>query len=66
MSNFNIDPEQNYKRISNGDVFTGQQMLNLIEVAESASPEMLLIVLLDCMPTDELATRPNSKYGTPE
>lgn len=66
MPDFNVDPERNYKRISNGDVVTGQQMLNILEVAGNATPEMVIFVLLDYMPTDEPATRPDSKYGTPE
>lgn len=56
----NIKPEKNYKRISNGDVFTGQQLLNLLEIA---SPDMQAIILLDVHETEEEATRPGEKYG---
>lgn len=56
----NIDPSQNYKRISNGHVFTGRQVLNLLEVAP---PEIQAVVLLDIWETDSPATNPNDKYG---
>ena len=64
MSDFNIDPDQNYKRISNGDVLTGQQFLNLLEVAKQHElVEIQAIILLDCMPTEDPATWPGTKYG---
>jgi hypothetical protein len=57
---FNIDPKKNYERLSNGDVFTGQQVLNLLGLS---NPEMQAIILLDVVPTEKPATRPESKYG---
>lgn len=60
---FNIDPTKNYKRLSNGDVFTGQQVLSLLDIA---GLDMQAVILLDIVPTDESPTRPDSKYGTPQ
>lgn len=60
MSNFNINPKKNYRRLSNGHVFTADQITRLLELAK---PEMQAVILLDIMPTDEPATNPGSKYG---
>jgi len=57
---FNIDPKQNYERLSNGDVFTGWQVLNLLELSK---PEMQAIILLDVVQTERPASHPESKYG---
>ena len=59
---FNINPDQNYQRLSNEDVFTGKQILNLLELAK---PAMQAIILLSIVKTDKPATRPDSRYGTP-
>lgn len=56
----NIQPNNHYRRLSNADVFTGQQILNLLEVAESV---MQAIILLDIQETDEPINR-FGKYGT--
>lgn len=56
----NIKPEKRYKRISNGDVFTGQQLRNLLEIA---NPTMQAIILLDAQETTEAASKPGEKYG---
>ena len=59
---FNIDPKKNYERLSNGDVFTGQQVLNLLELS-GTKPMMQAIILLDVVATEKPATHPESKYG---
>lgn len=56
----NIKPNNHYRRLSNSDVFTGQQVLNLLELAE---PVMQAIILLDIRETDEPINR-SGKYGT--
>ncbi len=56
----NIKPDKNYKRISNGDVFTGQQLRNLLQLAR---PEMQAMILLDVQETQEAASKPGEKYG---
>jgi hypothetical protein len=63
MNKFNINPSNNYERIDNSDVFTGQQLLNLLEIA---SPDMQAVILLGCMPTDKPPTHPGTKYGPAE
>lgn len=63
MSDFNINPKQNYERISSGHVHTGQQVINLLELA---SPTMQAIVLLGISATDKPANNPNDKYGLPK
>lgn len=60
MTKFNIDPTKNYQRIDNGDIFTGQQVLNLLDIA---SKTMQAIILLSIAVTDQPATDPNSRYG---
>lgn len=57
----NIKLEKRYKRLSNGDVFTGQQVLNLLELAPT--PPMQAIILLDIQETEEVASKPGEKYG---
>ena len=57
----NVKPEKNYKRISNGDVFTGRQILNLLAISNL---QMQAIILLDILETSEQAKNPKSKYGT--
>jgi len=56
----NIRPDKNYERIGTGDVFTGQQILNLLELAQ---PAMQAILLLSIWVTDKPATNPKSRYG---
>lgn len=56
----NFKPDRNYKRISNGDVFTGQQLRNLLEIA---NPVMQAVILLDVQETEEMASKPGEKYG---
>ena len=56
----NIKLEKRYKRISSGDVFTGEQLHNLLELA---NPVMQAIILLDVFETKEVATKPGEKYG---
>ena len=56
----NIKSEKRYKRISSGDVFTGQQSLNLLKLAH---PIMQAVILLDIFETKEIATNPNEKFG---
>jgi hypothetical protein len=60
MQDYNIDPKKNYERISNRDVFTGQQILNLLGIAY---PSTQAAILLDISETDKSADRPESKYG---
>ena len=60
MNNFNIDPQKNYERLANGDVFTGQQILNLLDISE---PEMQAVIMLDIFETEKPASRPELKYG---
>ena len=55
----NIKPEKHYMRYSGKDVFTGRQILNLLEIAE---PVMQAIILLDIVETDEPVNR-FGKYG---
>ena len=62
MSNYNINPNRNYKRLSTGWVHTGKQIINLLELAK---PELQAIVLLDIIETDEPAGKPDDKYGVP-
>ncbi len=57
-----INPNKNYERISNGHVHTGQQIINLLELA---TPKMQAIILLDIWMTDKEANYPNDKYGIP-
>lgn len=63
MKQYNINPDKNYERIDNGDIFTGKQIVNLLEIA---SPAMQAIILLGITPTDKPATNPKSKYGAAE
>lgn len=58
-SDWYVDQLKNWKRISNGDVLTGVQVNNLIDLA---SGPMLGVMLLDIVPTDEPATYPGQKY----
>ena len=58
----NIKPEKHYMRLSSRDVFTGQQILNLLELAK---PVMQAIILLDILETDE-SVNCFGKYGTEE
>jgi hypothetical protein len=60
----NIHTDKNYKNMRDGRVFTGQQTLNLLEVAEENIPVLVAIILLEIQETDEPATQPQSKYGT--
>lgn len=48
-----VDPNKNYKRISNGDVLTGHQVSFLLEMA---NPVMRAIILLDIVETKESVT----------
>lgn len=57
----NIDPDKNYKRPATGEVFSGEQILALLEIAPSK--DMEAIILMSIVPTDEPVTRPFSKYG---
>lgn len=59
-SDFPIQPDRNYRRCSDGRVFTGQQVLNILNVANPFLGKMLLD---DIEETDEPATNPNSRYG---
>ena len=54
-----FNPEWNYKRLDSGDVFTGKQANNLMELAGPAYQAMLLLCLER---TDEPAMF-DSKYG---
>ena len=56
----NINENQNYKRLSNGDVFTGKQIKELMKLSGKA---MQAAILLDIEPTNEPAKNPKSKYG---
>jgi len=60
MNNFNINPQKNYERIANGDVFTGQQILNVLDISE---PEMQTVILLDIFESEKPASHPKLKYG---
>lgn len=60
---FNIDPQQNYKRLDTGWIHTGQQIINLLELA---TPDIQAIILLGIQPTDEAAGKPNDRYGIPD
>lgn len=60
----NIHPEQNYKNLRDQRVFTGRQILNLLEIADARNPVLSAILLLEIEPTKEAATQPHSKYGT--
>lgn len=57
---YNIDPNANYKRLSNGHVFSGQQVLNLLKLA---NPTMQAVILLDIQKTTEPVSYPDSRYG---
>lgn len=60
----NIEPTQNYQRLSHpGHVQTGQQILNLLELA---TPAIQVMLLLDIWKTDEPATNPGDRYGLPK
>lgn len=50
----NISESKNYKRISNGDVLTGNQVLYLLEIAK---PIMQAMILLDIWPTEETSNK---------
>lgn len=63
MRKFNIERTKNYQRISTNDVFTGQQVLNLLEIS---SPILQAILLLGIQETDQPATDPHSRYGVAE
>lgn len=56
----NIKLDKNYKRPSTGDVFTGQQLHNLLKLA---SPTLQAVILLSVEKTTEAATKPGEKYG---
>lgn len=56
----NINPNQNYRRLSNGHIFTGKQILELLKLA---SPAVQALILLDIVPTDSPAPNPNDRYG---
>lgn len=58
-----IDPCKNYERISTGWVHTGQQIINLLELA---SPMAQALILLDVWPTDKPAGKPDDRYGIPD
>lgn len=60
MTKFNIDPTKNYEYVARGDVFTGQQILNLLDIAGES---MQAVILLSIAVTDQPATEPNSRYG---
>ena len=60
MTNYNIKPDKNYKNTVDGYIFTGQQVLNLLSLA---SPTIQAIFLLTIEETEELPTKPKSKYG---
>lgn len=55
-----IKPEKRYMRLSSLGVFSGRQILNLLELAK---PVMQAIILLDIQETDEPLSR-FGKYGT--
>jgi hypothetical protein len=57
---FNIDQAKNYARLSNGHVFTGEQVLRLLEIAP---PHTQAVILLDIVLTEKEPTLPDSKYG---
>jgi hypothetical protein len=50
---YNINPNTNYKRFSNGDVLSAKQVTYLLELAK---PAMQAIILLDIYPTDAEVT----------
>lgn len=61
---FKIMPSRNYARLSHpGHVQTGQQILNLLELA---NPTVQAMLLLDIVETDKPATKPDDKYGIPD
>lgn len=54
-----IDPRKRYKWSSSDSVFTGQQVLNVLELAK---PFMRTIILLDLRETDKPVNR-QGRYG---
>ncbi len=56
----NIHPGKTYRRVSMGRVFTGQQVLNALELAGADAQAR---ILLDLQPTDAPADDPASHYG---
>ena len=58
-----INPNQNYQRLSAPWVHTGQQIINLLKLAKAEKPIMQIIILLDIEPTDKPAGNPDDKYG---
>lgn len=57
-----IKPNNRYRRLSNSDVLTGQQILNLLELA---TPAMQAFILLSIQETDEPITRLGMYGGIP-
>lgn len=61
MSKFpNIKSEKHYRSLSDDKIFSGKQILNLLELAR---PIMQAIILLDILETDEPISHPDSEYG---
>lgn len=58
-----IDSEANYERLSREWVHTGQQIINLLEIA-SLYHQML--IFMDISPTTKEASKPDDKYGIPD
>jgi hypothetical protein len=60
---YKVNESKNWKRMSNGDVFTGKQINNLLELS---NPIMQAMILMDIMETDEIPEDSKSKYGLAE
>ena len=56
---WHVDTSANWVRFSNGEVLTGEQVNNLLDLA---NPTMQAIILLDITETDEPETWPGKKY----
>ena len=55
-----FDPFKNYKRLDNGDIFTGKQLNSIMSLA---NPTVQAMILLSCIETDKQPIDSNSKYG---
>lgn len=60
MNKFNINPEKYYIRLDTGHVFSGKQILKLLNISNDS---MAAIILLSIQETDLPVTNPNSTYG---
>jgi hypothetical protein len=56
----NIKPDQHYKNLADGKVFTGQQIIELLAIA---TPYQQAAILLSITETDEPVSEPGTKYG---